>query len=1014
MLPSMMVNRLFLPSLLLFLLVLALVGYMWSQSLRVQQTELADSISQSTASFLDTAEKMIRSAARAAKDAGEKELEFFLVNTREGFTYFDALYILDDNGIVLFSAPLKPSMRGFDMSADPLLQGIREGEDFVVSRPFFSLRTGEPTLRMAAPVGDGRVMAGELNLKTLRKRAFAIRHESGVSDVVIIDHAGRFLAHPNPELVKQQARYEQLYELEEDESGSRKHTFNSAGQWILCSRSPVGKTDWLVLVQTPVSVIYRPLLHFAVPAILFYAAGWLFVFLSFRKKFVHRIVTPLMKLSDTASSIAAGNIFETAEIENEDEIGTVAAAFNVMAKKLRLDIEIEKLAAAVSNIFMELDPERIDEGVGSVIQKVADFLGADRGYVVFLSEGSVSIRKTFLWQKEGFEQGGAEEFAFSGEFMERVLPSIKRLDVLYLTKAGFARSSEKNVDASSASKIQTVLCVPMIRGKTLKGFMGFDSADEEKRWTLEELRLPFIAAKIACNSLERIKTQIALRQARDELEERVRERTAELALAKDEAESANRARNAFLANMTHELRTPMNAILGFTRILADDPLIPPDQKETLRIIKKSAEDLLKMITKILDTTKTETDRVIMEPASFDLRRLVREVDEIMRVQAEYKGLDFSVKSHPDLPFFVKADRNKLREILLNLLSNAVKFTRTGEVSLKVTPLADAFRSFPPGLKFWVSDSGPGIAPEHLDRVFEPFFQVSNDYESIEGSGLGLSICRKFVSLMGGEIGVESEVGKGAVFGFTVPVEPADDSPAGKVPERKRVTGIAPGQTPPGILVAEDDENNRLLLVRILRTAGFATREAKNGLEAVEQCETWKPGMVLMNTKMPVMDGYEAARIIKGGRFGVDKIIAVTAGVLEEKIEKIRASGFDDYIAKPFHENDVYDAIEKHLGIRYNRREEKPGPGEMEGNTDASGILNAETFSGLPMDLLERLERAVSIGSVDMIAKVVEEIRREDEGLARSLEKLTDQFKYEPILTALKAQALHEKSPNFGG
>ncbi len=995
---GLMAKRLFFPSLMLFILALTLIGHMWTRSYGVQQMELANTIAYSTALFLENAERMIKSAAKHSEDASERELAFFLTATQDGFSYFDTLYVLSENGIVLQSAPWKPSLNGLDMSNNPLFQGIRSKEVFFVSRPFVSIRTGEPTVRMAVPIRNGRVMAGELNLEALRRNAFAAKHKPRVSEVMIIDQSGTFLAHPIPELVRQHARFRGISELKKTGFGTFNHICKHTGFWKLCSHSPVEKTNWLVLVQTPMSAIYRPLLQFAVPAVLFYAAGWLLVFLAFRKKFVDRIANPLTKLSTAASSIAAGNICAIADIEKDDEIGTVARAFNVMTEKLRLEIEIERLASHVSNVSMEMTEERADEEIGKILEKVGAFMGADRGYVCFFAEDPFVIRKTLMWRSKGPVQ--EDQSLFPEKLWKRVVSSIVRLDTFCLSENEIASSLDQYGNTGAATpRIQALVCVPMTYGKTLKGFLGFDSADKEKKWSFGELRLPFTVAKIVCNSLERIKTQAALRRAHDELEDRVRERTAELALAKDEAETANRARSVFLANMTHELRTPLNAIIGFTRLMANDPLIPPDQKDTLRIVKESAEDLLKMITKLLEMTKTESDKVILEPSDFDLLRLVREMDELIRVQAEYKGLEFSVKTHPDLPRSVKADKNKLREILLNLLGNAVKFTRIGEVSLKVTPLVDAFGSYPPGLKFCVSDTGLGISPEYKERIFEPFFQVSDDYESGEGTGLGLSICRKLVSLMGGEIAVESEPGKGSVFSFTIRIEPVDEKQPEKAPEKRRVVGIAPGQTPPAILVAEDDENNRILLVRLLQLAGFETRDAKNGLEAVEQCQNWRPRLVLMNTEMPVMDGYQAARIIKKGRFGVDRILAVTAGVLEDKMEKIRSSGFDGFIAKPFRENDIFDAIEKHFGIRYIHGYNRWTSGDAE-RTKAPGGLSKGSFAGLPARLLENLEKAVSIGSMDMISQVVAEIREENQALAGILEKLANEFKYDIVLTAL--------------
>ena len=324
--------------------------------------------------------------------------------------------------------------------------------------------------------------------------------------------------------------------------------------------------------------------------------------------------------------------------------------------------------------------------------------------------------------------------------------------------------------------------------------------------------------------------------------------------AKVQAEAANQAKSVFLANMSHELRTPLNAILGFTNLLRNAQEVPPDQLEKLNIISNSGENLLSLINNVLDISKIEADHMVKENADINLVQFLREIEALMSVKVEDKGLNFDLEISPDLPQAIIVNPGKLRQILTNLIANAVKYTEKGQLSLKV----NVVKKESPGLvrlRFEMVDSGIGISEKDQRSIFSPFQQSGSQPATENGTGLGLAICKQFVELLDGNIGVVSNLGMGSVFYFEIPV--SISSLSGKTfttPHHERITGLADGQRHYRLLIAEDRMENRLLLRNLLEPLGFELREAVNGKEAVEQFKQWRPHLIWMDIRMPVMSG----------------------------------------------------------------------------------------------------------------------------------------------------------------
>lgn len=696
--------------------------------------------------------------------------------------------------------------------------------------------------------------------------------------------------------------------------------------------------------------------------------------------------------SQLGVAIQQGELFGQVQKRSTDLQTTLEIELQKRAEQLARDAEQERaLSRVIERIRQTLDIVTIFNATTLEVRQNLDcdrvvvyrFFDDWSGKFVFeskkdewlpleeLAERSNTWDDTYLQEHKGGRYGNHESFVVNDIYAVNL--------------------TECHLQILESYQIRAFMIAPVFVADKLWGLLAAYQNSGSRIWEPSEVRL-----------LTQVGNQlgVALQQA---------ELLVQLQKAKEDADTANKAKSDFLAHMSHELRTPLNSILGFAQVLSRGETLTPEQREHVSIITRSGEHLLTLLNDVLEMSKIEAGMIELNAKTCNFHILLERLKDMFLLKAQAKNLQLIFEKDIDVPKYIYADESKLRQILINIIGNAVKFTNKGIVRLKVShrvSLKDSSDSSDTQdyqqLLFEVADTGAGIAPEEMDILFEPFVQTTTGRQSQEGTGLGMAISKRFVKLMGGDIQVESTVHVGTIVRFDIKVQTLSSSDI-QLPLNRGEIALTSNRSTFRILLADDKYESRFLMKNLLAPIGFEIQEATNGQEAVKIWQSWQPHLVWMDMQMPIMDGYEATRLIRAAETAESrcKIIALTASVLDTQRSAMLSLGCDDFVSKPIREEIILDKIAEHLGIVYDYvARDSEG---LETNTEPSDIQQViyQDLCNLDILWLVELQLAARAADEDKIFLMLNQIRDTHPTIAGLIQNLVNDFHLDQIINIIQ-------------
>ena len=690
------------------------------------------------------------------------------------------------------------------------------------------------------------------------------------------------------------------------------------------------------------------------------------------------------------------------DYRSDNEIGwTQWINFGIFDDRGQL-LEIQSVGRDITALQQQIQQE---QSLNRVFQAIRNSLDLDTIFATVTAETAKLLKTMDCFVVKYFPEQGiwrhVAEFrhnldtptVIGFEIPDTCNPFADRLKQLQIVRVDNTTNLDNAINLEVAQILpRACLLIPLIVQGFLWGSFMITTSKQPFTWIDNQVEL----AQVIAGQLEIAIYQANLyQQVQLELEERRRVETA-LQQAKEAAESANRAKSIFLSNMSHELRTPLNSILGFTQLMLNEDSLSPSSQERLQIVNRSGEYLLDLINDILDLSKIESGRMTLNNSEFDLKKLLNSIEEMLRVKVQSREVMLIFEQDPNLPTFIHTDQKKLYQVLVNLLGNAIKFTKQGSIILRVN--VESADDTSCNLYFEIEDTGVGIAPEEIDNLFKAFVQAQAGNNLNQGTGLGLAISQKIIQLMDSQIHVKSTLNQGSTFSFNIEVQLPEVAIFTSEPLNQKVIGLAPNQPIYRILVVEDSAENRLLLVGILTTIGFEVREAADGIEAIVLWESWSPHLILMDLRMPLMDGYTAIKHIReNSKSQETMIIVLTASVFEEDRDKVLTIGCNDFIRKPFQQKELFEKIAHHLGVQYcyETIEESAQKSSVE-------LLSVEALSEMSPQWLEDLYQAAYYLDTDVMNELIDQIPTSNASLSKALTDSIDNFNCDRILELIRS------------